>query len=290
MKPSAFRYVAPSTVEEAIDALQNDFDDAKILAGGQSLVPMMNMRLARPEILVDLNTVPDLDYLEPADGVLHIGALVRYADVEMSPDVASWSGLLHTAVSRIGYSSVRNRGTIGGNVAHHDPAGTMPAVLACLGGSVTVQGPGGSRDIDADDLFVGMYETDIEEDEILTEVRVPLDRPGVKSTWQTVQRKSGAYPTVGIAASGTVDDGAVTDISLTLIGVSDRPVKLLSVTDMLVGEQPTSDLLHHAGETARSTVDLPGDANTSASYKRDMLGVLTVRALRSVFDLQPEMS
>lgn len=280
MKPAAFEYHAPRTIEEAVGLLAAHGDDAKVLAGGQSLVPLMNMRLARPRVIVDVNRVRGLDGLREARGVLKIGALVRQRAAERSPLVASRCPLLRDALGWVGHPQIRNRGTIGGSVAHADPAAEIPAVLAALGGEVTVRGPKGARTIRAADLFVTYLTTSIDVRELLTEVRIPALPRGAGWSWMEIARRHGDFALAGVGVVLALRRGVIAEARIGLTGVGPAPVRADAAERLLTGSRPSEDLWQHAADAVRSAIEPDGDLHASAEYRRHVAGVLTVRALR----------
>jgi carbon-monoxide dehydrogenase medium subunit len=280
VKPAAFEYHAPRTVDEAVGLLAAHGDDAKVLAGGQSLVPLMNMRLARPRVIVDVNRVRGLDGLREARGVLKIGALVRQGTAERSPLVASRCPLLRDALGWVGHPQIRNRGTIGGSVAHADPAAEIPAVLAALGGEVTVRGPKGARTIRAADLFVTYLTTSIDARELLTEVRVPALPRGAGWSWMEIARRHGDFALAGAGVVLALRGGVIAEARIGLTGVGPAPVRADAAERLLTGSRPSEDLWQHAADAVRSAIEPDGDLHASADYRRHVAGVLTVRALR----------
>jgi carbon-monoxide dehydrogenase medium subunit len=280
VKPAAFEYHAPRTIEEAVGLLAAHGDDAKVLAGGQSLVPLMNMRLARPRVIVDVNRVRGLDGLREARGVLKIGALVRQRAAERSPLVASRCPLLRDALGWVGHPQIRNRGTIGGSVAHADPAAEIPAVLAALGGEVTVRGPKGARTIRAADLFVTYLTTSIDVRELLTEVRIPALPRGAGWSWMEIARRHGDFALAGVGVVLALRGGVIAEARIGLTGVGPAPVRADAAERLLAGSRPSEDLWQHAADAVRSAIEPDGDLHASADYRRHVAGVLSVRALR----------
>ncbi len=277
MKPAAFDYVAPTSVEEAVAALSGAGGDAKVLAGGQSLVPLMNLRLAKPAVVVDINRVAGLDGVTVRSGFLSVGALVRHADLAAHPDVAGWP-LLRDALELIGHPAIRNRGTVGGSIAHADPAAELPGVLRVLGGSVVAAGPNGSREIAADDLFLGYLTTALEAEEILTEVRFPALPAGAGSAFVEFARRHGDFALVGAAVVVALREGGqVGEARLCLIGVGPGPVAV----DMggLQGKPATEATWAAGGELAAAACDPDSDLHAPAEYRRQLASVMTARAL-----------
>jgi aerobic carbon-monoxide dehydrogenase medium subunit len=280
VKPAAFDYHAPRTIEEAVGLLAAHGDDAKILAGGQSLVPLMNMRVARPRVIVDINRVRGLTRLDEARGMLRIGAMVRQRAAERAALVASRCPLLRDALLWVGHPQIRNRGTVGGSVAHADPAAELPAVLAALGGEVTVRGPRGSRTIRAAELFVTYLTTSIEPHELLTEVRVPVMPRRAGWAWMEIARRHGDFALAGVGVMLALRGGVIADARIGLTGVGAAPVRAAAAERVLVKRRPSEALWQEAAEAVRAAIDPDGDLHATADYRRHVAGVLTTRALR----------
>jgi CO/xanthine dehydrogenase FAD-binding subunit len=274
VKPAPFEYVRPRTADEAVAAL-SEAADAKLLAGGQSLIPLLSMRLAAPSTLVDLNRVEELAYVRADDGDVRIGALARHAQVERDDAVAARQPLLRQALGLVAHPTIRNRGTIAGSIAHADPAAELPAVLAVLDGTVTTRSASGTREIAAADFFVGPLECVLRRDELVTEIRVPALGPTSGTAIREVSRRHGDYALVGVAAVVDADDdGGLTSARAGYFSVADTPV-VLDLTDA-VDPGPSWD---RAAEHAMAALDPIGDIHASADYRRHLIGVLTRRAL-----------
>jgi carbon-monoxide dehydrogenase medium subunit len=277
VKPAPFEYVAPTSVAEAVAALSTAGGDAKVLAGGQSLVPLMNLRLARPAVVVDINRVAGLDAIGVRSGLLSVGALVRHADLAAHPDVAGWP-LLRDALALIGHPAIRNRGTVGGSIAHADPAAELPAVLSVLGGSVMAVGPRGTREIPAGDLFLGYLTTALAADEILTEVRFPALPAAAGSAFVEFARRHGDFALVGAAAVVSLGRGGkVADARLSLIGVGPGPVGVDLAP--LAGKPGAEETWTAGGELAAAACEPDSDLHGPAEYRRRLAGVMAGRAL-----------
>lgn len=271
MKAAPFAYHRPDSVDEAVDALAGG--DAKVLAGGQSLVPVLAMRLGRPGTLVDITRLPGLDDLEVTGGVLRIGAAVRQRTVERS-DVARAVPLLGRAMPFVGHRELRSRGTVCGSLAHADPAAELPAVAACLDATVVLRGPRGTREVPARELVVGAMTTTAGPDELITEVRFPAAAPGDGFGFAEIARRHGDYALAGVAVHVRRRGGA----TLAAFGVSDRPVvrdvtALLGTDPTEAGLRPSTDAL------ADDIVDTAGDSHGSRGYRARLLGVLAAREL-----------
>ncbi len=280
MKPAPFEYFAPRSVGEAVDLLAEHGEQAKVLAGGQSLVPLMNMRLARPAVIVDINHIQALDYITAENGVLRIGALTRQRTAERSPVVAARCPLLRDALRLVGHVQIRTRGTIGGSIAHADPAAELTAVLAALEGEVTVRGPRGTRVIAAPDLFVTYLTTSLDPRELLLEVRFPALSPGAAWSWMEIARRHGDFALAGVGVVLVVHDGVIADARIGLTGVGATPMRAREAEHLLASRAPSETLWKEAAAAVRQAVDPDGDIHASAEYRRHVAGVLTERALR----------
>jgi aerobic carbon-monoxide dehydrogenase medium subunit len=282
LKPAPFDYVAPRTVEEAVDHLARHGRDARVLAGGQSLVRLMNTRLATPAVLVDINRVGGLDGIATENGSVRIGALTRQRAAELSDVVRAEAPLLAEAGAHVAHPSVRRRGTVVGSIAFADPAAELPAALLALEGEAVVTGPGGERTIAAADLFTGAFETSLAEGELIAAIRVPR-RAGARagSAWVEVARRQGDLPVCGAGAVVTLDDaGAVASARVALCGVGATPVRATAVEEALAGAEPTDEAIAAAAERAARDLDPPSDPHGSASFRRHLAVVMTRRSVR----------
>jgi carbon-monoxide dehydrogenase medium subunit len=278
--PVAFDYAAPATVEEAIACLRRHADDdAKVLAGGQSLIPLMKLRFARPGYLVDINRIEALASLRHGGGGLRIGALVREADLDADPLVRRDFPVLRDATRVIADPVVRNLATVGGNLAHGDPANDHPAVMIALGAEIVAHGPAGVRVIPAGEFFLGLFETALGPAEILTEIRVPPPRPGTGAAYAKFERQAGDFAIAGVAARVTVEGGTVTDARLVCTNVGATPRRAEAAERALVGHAPTAAGARSAGQAAAGALDLADDLRGSAAYKRRVVAAVTARAL-----------
>jgi CO/xanthine dehydrogenase FAD-binding subunit len=281
MKPAPFRYARPSTLGDAIALLAETPGEGKLLAGGQSLVPMLNMRLVRPAVLVDVNRLPELTGITPTPaGGLRIGALTRHAELAASPAVIERAPLLAEAARHVGHAAIRNQGTLGGSVAHADPAAELPAALVALDARVLVTGPRGAREVPADAFFRALLSTALEADEILTAVEFPAPAPG----WGFVEiaRRPGDFALAGVAAMLRVAPGAparVETARLVGFGVGDRPLRLFGAERLLTGVALDAESATRAGAAAGPDCDPPSDVHGAADYRRHLATVLTERAL-----------
>jgi carbon-monoxide dehydrogenase medium subunit len=281
MKPAPFRYARPSTLADAIALLAEAPGERKLLAGGQSLVPMLNMRLVRPAVLVDVNRLPELTGFAPTRaGGLRIGALTRHAELAASPAVIERAPLLAEAARHVGHAAIRNQGTLGGSVAHADPAAELPAALVALDARMRMTGPRGAREVAADAFFRGLLSTALEADEILTAVEIPAPVPG----WGFVEiaRRPGDFALAGVAAMLRVAPGSparVETARLVGFGVGDRPLRLPGAERLLTGVALDAESAARAGAAAAPDCDPPSDVHGSADYRRHLATVLTERAL-----------
>lgn len=283
MKPAPFAYHRPGSVEETVALLAEHGYDAKVLAGGQSLVPAMNFRLAQPAVLVDLNRVDGLDGIGETEGGVRLGAMVRQRAAERSGVVAARAPLLAEALPHVAHPQIRSRGTVGGSLAHADPAAELPAVMLALGARFAVRGPAGERTIDAADFYTGLFGTALEPDEVLTSVSVPSGRPGTGTAFAELSRRHGDFALAGAAAAVVQEGGRCVEARIALFGVGDGPILAAEAGAMLVGEAPSEALFRAAAEAAAAALDPPADVHASADYRRHLAGVLVRRTLPRAF-------
>ncbi|HYF94376.1 MAG TPA: xanthine dehydrogenase family protein subunit M [Symbiobacteriaceae bacterium] len=283
MKPAPFQYYDPATLHEALDLLRQHGDEAKLLAGGQSLVPMLNMRLARPAILIDLNRVEGLAYVREEGGMLAVGAMTRHADIERSGLVARRQPLLAEAIRHVGHMQIRNRGTIGGSLVHADPSAELPAVMLALDAFFCLAAPGGGRrEVAAADFFLMYFTTCLRPDEVLTEIRVPVLAPRTGWAFEELARRSGDFALAGVACTLTLDENrdVIESVRLGLTGVGMTPVRAIAAEALLAGQLPLPEWFAAAGEAVAAGVQPDADIHASAEYRRELARVLTERALR----------
>lgn len=277
MIPAAFDYLAPGSVDGATAALAEHGDEAKILAGGHSLLPLMKLRLAAPAILIDLGRIDALRYIRETDGVIAIGAMTPYVEIERSDVIRRRVPLLAQAASLVGDMQVRNRGTLGGAIAHADPAGDMPTVVTALGGSVVAHGTKGEREIAIDDLFEDIFTSALGPDEVLVEVRIqPQD--GAVGQYTKFRRRQIDWAVVGVAVNLTVTGGTIDSARIALTNVGPTPMRASAVEQALRGADRTT--APEAAELADRDIDPSSELSGSASYKRHLARVLTRRALQ----------
>ena len=284
MKLPPVEYEAPTTVAEAVDLLAERLDEASVLAGGQSLIPLLALRLARPAVLIDINGIDELSGVSAADGQVTIGAMTREYVAEESETIADAVPLLAAALPLIGHEAIRSRGTIGGSLAHADPAAELPAVARALDAEFVVRGASGERVIPAAQWFEGFLTTSRRPDELLLEVRFPAARPGTGTSFQEVARRHGDFAIVGLAASLTLSGGAISDARLAFAGMSDVPFRAAAAEDLLVGERPSEELFDEAARRATGDSDPPADLHGSSDYRKKVAAALARRGLREAAD------
>ncbi len=285
MIPPKFEYFAPASVEEAVQILDRYGGEAKVLAGGQSLLPVMKLRLAEPRALVDINRIPDLAYLREDGDYLHVGAMTRTNDLNDSSLVRDHYSILTDAAAVIADPLVRNMGTVGGNLSHGDPANDLPACMIALGAQFAVQGPGGPRTISVDDFYRDTFVTALEPNEILTEVRIPRWGPRQGNAYMKLEKRVGDFPIVGVAANLILSpDGAVERASIGLTAVGPTVLKAGQAAEHLVGHPPEDPRLDRAAELAQGVAQPVSDLRGPAEYKRAMVAVFARRALRLARD------
>jgi len=280
VKPPKFDYHAPKTVDEALALLTRYDGEAKILAGGQSLMPLLNFRLSRPAALVDLNRIPALAYIKEVDGSVRFGAMTRQRTIEFSPVVAKRLPLLTEATRWVGHLPIRTRGTIGGSIAHADPSAEYPAVLTALDGEVVARGPKGERVLKSRDLFQTYLTTSLAADEILTEVRLPATPAGAGYAFEEFARRHGDFAIIGIAALVVMEGRRVGRARLATAGASPVPVRLKAAEQILERDGLSDEAIAAAAARASELVEPDSDIHASADYRRHLTGVLTGRALR----------
>ena len=281
MKPGPFEFIAPDTMEGALSALNQHGHDAKLLAGGQSLIPAMNFRMMSPAVLIDLNRIEELDYIEETDsGGLKIGAMTRQRTVERSDLVSARAPLLFETMPHIAHLQIRSRGTIGGSLAHADPAAELPVVALALDAQLHIQGPEGKRTIAADDFFQFLFTTDLAHNEILTGIELPPLPERTGWAFEEFARRKGDYAIAGVAAWITVNEaGTCTDARLVYLNLADVPLSGEKARDALIGRAPDEAAFKDAAGEAAGEVRPEGNVHASPEYQRHLAGVLTQRAL-----------
>jgi aerobic carbon-monoxide dehydrogenase medium subunit len=279
--PAAFEYLAPHTVDEAVGLLERHGDDAKLLAGGQSLIPLMKFRLAQPAVLIDVNRIPGLDFIQETDGDLYLGPLSRESDVESSEMLTRRWPILVDASRVIADPIVRNLATVGGNVAHGDPANDHPAVMLALRAQVSTQGPGGKRTIPADQFFVDTFQTALQPTEMLVEIRAPAQPPRSSGAYFKLERKVGDFAVAGVAVQISLGaQGTFERVGIGLTNVGPLPIRASQAEEFLVGKAADEATLRQAADLAAHQAQPISDQRGSADYKRGIVRTLAVRALR----------
>ena len=279
MIPSSFEYLAPATIADAQSLLSQHGPDAKLVAGGHSLIPLMKLRLAEPRFLIDLGRVADLSYIREQDGGLAIGAMTTYYQIESSPQVRGRYLALAEAVSLVADLQVRNKGTIGGSLAHCDPAADLPAVMLALEGQIGATGPSGRRTIDADGFFVEPFATALTDNEILTEIRVPGLAANTGGSYKKLANKASHFAIVGVAAFVTVSGGVCQKVRIGITGAGPVATRAKEAEGALEGKEPTDSNLAQAAQQAGRGIDFLGDIHASEEYRAHLTQVFTRRAL-----------
>jgi len=278
MKPPAFEYAAPETVEEAVKLLSARSGNAKIISGGQSLMPMLAFRLAAPELIVDLKRIGGLNRISIGEDGVRLGARVRWVDIERSEALKKANPLLWEAVQHVAHYQIRNRGTVGGSLAHADPAAEMPGIAMACDAEFTIVGPKGRRVEKAADFFQGSLTTSLEADEVLTEVKLqPL---GKRWAFLEFSRRRGDFALAGVALHYDLDGETIANMHIGAISVGDAPLRLRAVEDVLNGRKLDDAAIADAAKTAKEVVDPPSDIHAPSDYRRALLATLLERALR----------
>lgn len=291
MKPAPFEYFRPRTVAEALDLRAEHGEDVLVLAGGQSLIPTMNFRLAQPRALIDLGKLGDLARIDLApSGALRIGAMVRQRVLERSPLVAEHATLLAEAVPHVAHPQIRNRGTVGGTMAQADPTGEIPAVMLALGARLKASSVRGERWIPVDEFFTGWFENALDPDELLTEIEVPPPPAGRVVAFEEIARRRGDHALVGLAVAADMDgQGSCQAVRIGLLSAGDRPLRAAGAEEVLANETPKPELVEAAVAALSEHDARPiGDGHASETYRRALLAVLARRALTRAFGLEPD--
>ena len=285
MIPGQFSYHAPASIPEAVILLSRYGDDAKILSGGQSLIPLMRFRLAQPSHIIDINGIHGLSYVREENGTLHIGALAREADLEHEPLIAERYPLLHDAIAVIADPLVRNLATLCGNIAHADPANDHPAVMLAYRANVLAEGPNGRRSIPIDEFFVDTFVTALEPDEVAVEVRIPAPAAHSGGAYQKLERKVGDYAIAGVAVQLALDEtGCVTEAGIALTNLGPMPIRASEAEAALIGHLPDDATIAEAARLAAAAAEPVEDSRGPADYKRSVARALTARALKQALD------
>lgn len=282
MKPAPFDYIAPASLDEALTVMDKHGYDAKLVAGGQSLIPAMNFRLAQPTLLVDLNAVDGLNKLHPDESQgVRIGAMIRHSQLEHSAVVKELAPLAHEVMPHIAHPQIRNRGTIGGSLAHADPASELPVIMVALQAGFRLRRLGSERWVNAKDFFEGLFSTVLQPEEILTEIAIPPKLPNTGYAFMELARRHGDYAQAGAAAVVTLDDaGAFHNVHLVYLNAGEMPMVALQAAAMLIGEEPTQSVIEEAAHFAsRNEIDPTADIQDTVAYKRHLAFVLGKRTL-----------
>jgi carbon-monoxide dehydrogenase medium subunit len=277
MFPAKFAYAAPASIQEAVGLLEDP--DAKVLAGGHSLLPLMKLRLAQPKLIVDIGRIPGLSYVRSEDGQLAIGAMTTYRELINSDEVHRAAPVLAEAAQEVGDPQVRAKGTLAGALAHADPAGDLPAVALALGGTVRAVGPNGERDIDIDSFFVDMLTTALGEREIIREVRLHAQPAGAGAAYQKFDQPASHYALTGICAVIGLQNGAISSARIGVTGVGPKAYRPTAVEQALVGKKPEEEAVRSAVQTVADGIDVQGDIHASPEYRAHLARVLTRRAV-----------
>jgi len=278
--PGAFDYHSPTSLDEALSLLEQHSGEAKILAGGQSLIPAMRFRLAVPSILIDINRLADLRYIEERGDHLAIGAMTLERSLEEAPVIRRSYSLLHDTAAVIADPLVRNMATVGGNIAHADPANDHPATMLAYNATAVVKGPNGERSIAIDDFFTGLFETAMSADEILTEIRIPKPRPGSGGAYTKLERKVGDYAISAAAVQLRLDGATIADARIGLTNVNPVPMRATAAESALIGRSADAAVIEAAGKAAAAECDPSPDLRGTVEYKRDMTRVMVKRSIQ----------
>ena len=277
MFPAKFAYAAPTSLQEAVGLLEDP--EAKILAGGHSLLPLMKLRLAQPKLLVDIGRIPGLSYIRSEDGQLAIGAMTTYRDIQLSQEAERAAPVLVEAVHEVGDPQVRAKGTLAGALAHADPAGDLPAVVLALGGTVRAVGPDGERDIDVDGFFVDMLTTSLQDREIIREVRLRAQPAGSGAAYQKFDQPASHYALTGVCAVISLNGGSIASARIGVTGVGTKAYRPTAVEQALVGKPAEEEAVKAAVQTVADGIDVQGDIHASPEYRAHLARVLTRRAV-----------
>ncbi len=282
MKPAPFRYFAPTTLDGALELLAEHGDAAKLLAGGQSLTPMMNFRLVSPAVLIDLNAIPELAFLDGREDRLVIGAMTRQRRLERDPLIARAAPLIAQAMPLVAHPQIRNRGTIGGSLAHADPAAELPAIMVALDARLKLVSRGNERQVCAKDFFLGIFTTALAPTEILSQITLPPLPPRTGYSFQEVSRRHGDFALAGVAAVVTLDESAVCSAaSIVCLGLGAQPMAASAAAQQIVGTCPTAETIRAAADAVDAEIEPGTDIHASADFRRHLARVLTRRALQA---------
>lgn len=287
MKPAPFAYTRARSLDHAIELISKDPESTKVLAGGQSLIATLNMRLSAPTLLVDINGLTALKEISRTDGYLEVGALIRQREAERSPDIARYAPLFARALPHIAHPAIRNRGTIGGSIAYADPAAELPACLLALDGEVEIAGPAGRRTIKADGFFRGLFETALTASDVLTAIRLPLATPDSRIGFAELARRHGDYALVGVAASARKDGYVLRDVRLAFFGVGTMPTRARKAEAEIAGRAIDQDRIDAATAALAHDLDPPSDIHASSAAKKHLAAVLLKRVALQLVEPMP---
>jgi aerobic carbon-monoxide dehydrogenase medium subunit len=279
VKPAPFVYAKARSLDHAIELMTKDAESTKVLAGGQSLIATLNMRLSTPTLLVDINGLSTLKGISRTDGYLELGALVRQREAERSPDIARYAPLLAKALPHIAYPAIRNRGTIGGSIAYADPAAELPACLLALNGEVDIAGPAGRRTVKSDDFFKGLFETALTPCDVLTAIKLPVATPDSRIGFGELARRHGDYALVGLAASARKDSYVLRDVRLAFFGVGATPMRARKAEAQIEGRALDQDRIDAAAAALADDLDPASDVHASSAAKKHLAAVLLKRVV-----------
>lgn len=286
MKPAPFKYHNPTTTAEAVKLLSDYGYDAKILAGGQSLIPTMNFRLAQPAVLIDLNNLAELNYIQPtANGGVRIGAMTRHAQIENSLLIAERAPLMIEAMKQVAHPQIRSRGTLGGSIAHADPAAEMPTVCMALNAKFKLQNASKERRVSAEDFFISLFTTQLEPEDLLVEIEIPAMPPKSGGSFQEISRRKGDFALVGVAVIVSLDkNGMCNNARISFLSVTDGTTLAVHAANALIGEKPAPEIIEKAAAIAAEKDITPGDdIHATADYRTHLAKVLATRALTQAF-------
>lgn len=281
MFPAAFDYRAPASLAEAVDILHERGDDAKVMAGGQSLIPLLKLRFAQPGLVVDIGRLADLSGIEKRDGHLHVGALTRHVEIEQSRELKGLVPILPEAAHWIADPLIRNRGTIGGSICHADPQGDWGSVMLALEADLVAHSRSGDRVIHAADFFQGPFTTALKPDEVLTEIRIPLASGRAAGSYHKLERKVGDFATVGVAVQVELEGGKISHAGIGMTSVGDKNLKAVEAEKALAGKEPTDAVIAEAARLAAAAAEPKSDVRGSAEYKKDVVRVFVQRGLKT---------
>ena len=290
MKPASFDYYAPNSMDQALELMREYGDEAKILAGGQSLVPAMNFRIVQPAVLVDINRVPEMGYIREEDGVLRVGAMTRERQLEFDPMIAQRTPLLAEALPFIAHPQIRNRGTLGGSLVNADPAAELPVLMLALNARLKARNAVSERWIEARDFFLGMFTTALEADEILVEIELPFMSPGTGWSFLEVAPRAGDYALMGVATLVSLDEnGTCKRAKLIYLNAGDGPIDAKEASQSLEGEKVSNNLIESAAVLASEKEITPyGNVHTSPEFQRHLANVLTKKTLKQALQRAEE--